>query len=53
MSGSGFLYYLDGDETPVDEAVYLQWLEGHTEGSDPLPVQWFALTEQNIARLSG
>lgn len=53
VSGSGFLYYLDGDETPVDEAVYLQWLEGHTEGSDPLPVQWFALTEQNIARLSG
>lgn len=53
VSGSGFLYYLDGDETPVDEAVYLQWLEGHTGGSDPLPVQWFALTEQNIARLSG
>ena len=53
VSGSGFLYYLDGDETPVDEAVYLQWLEGHTEGSEPLPVQWFALTEQNIARLSG
>ena len=53
VSGSGFLYYLDGDDTPVDEAVYLQWLEGHTGGSDPLPVQWFALTEQNIARLSG
>ena len=53
VSGSGFLYYLDGDETPVDESVYLQWLEGHTGGSDPLPVQWFALTEQNIARLSG
>lgn len=53
VSGSGFLYYLDGDDTPVDEAVYLQWLEGHTGGSDPLPVQWFALTEQNIARLPG
>ena len=53
VSGSGFLYYLDGDDTPVDEAVYLQWLEGHTEGSEPLPVQWFTLTEQNIARLSG
>ena len=36
-----------------DVRQYLQWLEGHTEGSQPLPVQWFALTEQNIARLSG
>ncbi|RHR07322.1 hypothetical protein DWX58_10685 [Pseudoflavonifractor sp. AF19-9AC] len=53
VSNSGFLYYLDGDDTPVDESVYLQWLEGHTGGTSPLPVQWFALTEQNIARLSG
>ena len=53
VSGSGFLYYLDGDDTPVDEAVYLQWLEGHTGGTDPCPVQWFSLTEHNISRLSG
>lgn len=52
VSGSGFLYYLDGDDTPVDEAVYLRWLEGHTGGTGPLPVEWFALTEQNISRLS-
>ena len=53
VSGSGFLYYLDGEDTPVDEAVYLRWLEGHTEGSGPLPVEWFDLTEENIARLQG
>ena len=53
VSGSGFLYYLDGDDTPVDQAVYLRWLEEHTGGTDPLPVQWFALTEQNIHRLLG
>ena len=42
-----------GEDTPVDEAVYLRWLEGHTEGSGPLPVEWFDLTEENIARLQG
>ena len=53
VSGSGFLYYLDGDDTPVDEAVYLRWLEGHTGGTAPLPVEWLALTQQNISRLLG
>ena len=51
-SGSGFLYYLDGDtDTPVDESVYLQWLEGHTGGSAPLSLQWRSLTRGNLQHL--
>ena len=53
VSGSGFLYYLDGGDTPVDESVYHQWLEEHTGGTAPLPLRWFSLTQQNISRLSG
>ena len=52
MSGSGFLYYLNGDtDTPVDQEVYLQWLEGHTASSSPLSIQWRSLTRGNIQRL--
>lgn len=52
VSGSGFLYYLDGDtDTPVDQGVYLQWLDGHTDGSSPLSIQWRSLTRGNIQRL--
>lgn len=52
-SGTGTVYYVGGwyDGEPMDRADYLAWEREALEGSEQLTLQFFTLTEENIAAI--
>lgn len=56
VSGSGFVYYIMENGTydnsnPVDQAVYLEWLNTYIGGASQLSLPYQPLTEETIQRL--
>ena len=62
-SGTGFVYYITTDpeyfmkgayeKSAMDVTEYEEWLNGYIGDSEPLEVEYFPLTEENLRKVEG